>query len=150
MLPCGDGAAIGQIACERQRHLLATEQGAIGLQITCAHLQIDLRHQGTRRLPVGKRDVLLDQPDDIAGKRCHLPGGQGNPRAQGIGLGKCAGVIHQRLELRLVMTIARQESPPGQLCDLFAHQPLLIKAIPQPLVHLLRIKGELLQEIVRA
>ncbi|CAH0443585.1 hypothetical protein LMG9673_04087 [Ralstonia pseudosolanacearum] len=112
-------------------------------------MHVDLRHQRLGGLPVRQRDVLLDQPHDVAGQLRHLRGRQRHARTQAPCLGIGDTAVDQRAVLRLIARIAVEEAPPGQLRDLLAHQLLLVEAISQALLRQGRIDAQLRQHIVR-
>jgi len=77
-----------------------------------------------------------------------LLGGERHARAQVPVLGQGHAGFHQRAVLRLVVGVAVQVAPPGELRHLLADQPLFVEAVADALLHAGGVQGQLAQEVV--
>ena len=145
----GDGAAVREFAADVEINVAAGQQGAVAVDVAGLDPHVDLGHQGTGMGAVGQGDVLLDQPDDVAGQLGDLGFSKGHPGNELVCLGERHPLVDESAVLGFVAGVAVQEAAPGELGHLVAYQLLLVVAVAQALLHRARVHGELLEHVVR-
>ncbi len=79
-------------------------------------------------------DVLLDEPDDVAGELGHLVGTEGNAGAQLVLFGDGEAGVQEGAVLVVVVGVAVQAAAAGELGDLFADEALFVVAVAEAFV----------------
>ncbi|MCO5546535.1 hypothetical protein DF23_002731 [Xylella fastidiosa] len=111
-----------------------SQEGAVWGEVAGAGAQVEAGDEGAGGGAVGQVDVLLDEPDDVAGELGHLVGTEGNAGAQLVLFGDGEAGVQEGAVLVVVVGVAVQAAAAGELGDLFADEALFVVAVAEAFV----------------
>lgn len=111
-----------------------SHEGAVLGEVAGAGAQVEAGDEGAGGGAVRQLDVLLDEPDDVAGELGQLVGTEGNAGAQLVLFGDGEAGVQEGAVLVVVVGVAVQAAAAGELGDLFADEALFVVAVAEAFV----------------
>ncbi|KAF1068655.1 MAG: hypothetical protein GAK45_01305 [Pseudomonas citronellolis] len=139
------GALAGQVATADQGQVVAQDQGAVGRQAAIGLGEVEHRDEDLLAIYFG-----FFEPDDVVGQRGDLFGGEAYAQLQLEAVLVGDGVVHQVLEQGFVAGHAVDVALAGVGDHRLLDQALLVEAVAQALLCLVRVVAKQAEQVVGA